>query len=133
MSHFAIAPTDIVVDYTLIPTQKNEPFYDEIVSIDGSTYVFTFRWSQLEGYWYLDVAEETGVSIITGIRLVLGITLGRTSVHRLFRSGVMLLIDTTDSDANPGFADLGTRVELRRFTNDQYLAAFGIKRTLVPS
>lgn len=133
MPHYEIAPTDIVVEYTAIPVQVGEPFYEQIVSIDGTTYTFTFRWDDDANYWYLDVADEAGDPINMGIRLVLGITLGRTSTHRLFRTGVMMLFDTSDSGVDPTLSDLGTRVELRRFTTDQYYAAFGIARKFVAS
>lgn len=83
--------------------------------IESVEYAFDVRWNARAAAWYFDVLEQDGTPIAYGIKIVLGAYLGKIVIHRLFRTGVMVAIDTTRASREATFDDLGTRVEVRWF------------------
>jgi hypothetical protein len=71
------------------------------------------------------VLTDLGVPICMGIKVVLGIQLGRRCLRAPFTNGVFVAVDLTRSGAEAGFDDIGTRVEIRRYSLDQALIRQG--------
>lgn len=105
-----------------IPLTPSEPWYTVTVPIDnpegdGTTpYVFELRWNDFDASWYFHLSQVDGTAILTGVRIVLGMFLGRRSNHELLKNGVFIAIDTTGKGRDATFDDLGTRVLLRYYT-----------------
>lgn len=84
-------------------------------ALDGRDYQLTLDWSQREGKWRLDLADQDGVAIRSGIALVVNWQLlaGVTDTRR--PPGELVLVDTMGRAEDPGFADLGSRFVLLYF------------------
>lgn len=126
---------DPSLSYTVLQFEPRQANYTFQSTIDGVTYTFGQRWNQTmrdgAGLWIMDVMAEDETPIVMGIPLVLGAALGRRSTHQLFQTGVIQAFDLSGEHREAAFEDLGQRVEVRRFTIEQALAASGLKRTLV--
>ena len=87
-------------------------------TVDDSPYVFRVYWNgrdrdeagTRQGAWYFDVSEPDGTRIATGVKVVLGVFLARTTSHPLTRRGVLLAYDTTKKGREATQADIGWRV-----------------------
>ena len=82
------------------------------VVLDGQQYNLTLRWNDTDQSWYLDVRSFQDEPIALGLRVVLGVYIGRQSTHPLFRRGAFVAVDSTKSGTEAGFNDLGPRVSL---------------------
>lgn len=86
-------------------------------------YLFRCRWNRQTLAYYLDVSESDKTPILYGMKVVLGTYLGRSSTHPLFRRGVFaprIPLGTDRREAQ--FADLGVRVQVWYFTNEEAFA-----------
>jgi hypothetical protein len=100
-----------------------------VTTIDDVPYVFRVYWSirdrddgtGVEGAWYFDVSEADDTPIASGIKIVLGVFLARTTRHALTRRGALLAYDTTRQDAEATFTDLGWRVLVLWIPEDEIL------------
>lgn len=115
-----------------IPITPSDPWQEITVPLDdtdGSTtpYIFEIRWNPRESAWYLNLFEANGDPIITGIKIVLGMYLGRRSRHSFFRKGVLVAIDTSNQGKEAGLDDLGTRVVLRRYTAQEVVTGRAVR------
>ncbi len=106
-------PWTVTLVLPFIPSEGNYRFQ---TTIEDVPYVFDVRWNERDVAWYFDLFQSDGVSIELGIKVVLNAYLGRTSTHSLFQRGVLAAIDTSGAYAEPGFDDLGTRVEVRYYS-----------------
>lgn len=115
----------------VIPITQGDPLQLMSISIDGEPYVLRVRWNMTDAAWYLDAWERDGVTAIAfGIKLVLGVMLGKAYNHPLFQSGGMFLIDLSNTGVEPGFTDLGARVILASTTVADLIALGQPSRTV---
>lgn len=117
-----------------IPTgDGTTPFFSVQQVLDGTVYTLEFRWNErckvppssiyspvpAPGAWFMGIYDEEGITpILTGIRLVADWKLGKASADSRMPPGALIATDTSGAGVDPGFADLGSRVELRYFTKD---------------
>lgn len=106
----------------LIPFAPSIPFQDFGLTFDGTLFVFNARWNQRAGAWYFDVFEDDQIPVIQGIKIVLGAYLGRRCNHRLFRTGVFVAVDLSGAGRDATLDDLGTRVQVARFSIAEVLS-----------
>lgn len=87
--------------------------WDQITEINGREYVLRFYWNDRAEAWYMDVADQDASPILYGIRLVVGVLLGRQLVgdSRMW-PGAMVCVVTAQDQSDPGQFDLGGRVQL---------------------
>lgn len=107
---------------TLIPLVPSEGLYDFSTSVNGYSLTFVVRWNAVEKAFFVDIYEQSGAPIVTGIKIVLGAYLGRWSQHPLFREGVLIAIDSSGDLVDAGFDDLGDRVELWYYTANELIS-----------
>lgn len=109
---------------TIIPFAPGQPEQRIEIALDGVSYILRARWNSSDderlGAWYLDAWERDGVTrIAMGVKLVLGVRLGRVSQHPLFKAGVFLVDGRPPDDPNrgqePRLNDLGGAVTLWHF------------------
>ncbi len=82
--------------------------WSQITALDGVSFVLTFRWSQRDGRWLLDIADAEGVAVRVGCPLNTGVPLLRGCVSTRRPAGELIVVDSTGAnDADPSFADLG--------------------------
>ncbi len=111
---------------TLLPLVPSIPSYRVSTTLEQDQYIFDLHWTEPAG-WFIDALEVDGTPIFR-CRLVLGTFLGRRVSHRLTRRGVLVPVDLSGEGREPGLDDLGTRVEVRYYPEDE-LAAEIIKMT----
>lgn len=93
-----------------IPTSfGNESHVEQRTTLSGRDYVLRFDWNQRDGYWMLSLLEPNGEPIITGVKLVADWPLLQGRLEALRPPGELLVVDSIEPHADPGFADLGER------------------------
>jgi hypothetical protein len=100
----------------VIPTRSDLPLYQQVTTLDGADYLLTFRYNARDFSWYLDLADQDGAAIVSGIHLVEGWDLLRRCVDPRRPPGLLMANDVTGAGGEAGPNDLGTRVELLYFT-----------------
>jgi hypothetical protein len=81
-------------------------------SLEGSNYIFTFRWNTRAEAWYFDITDENGTVLVSGRRLVVDWPIvGVREAPRVF-PGILWAYDTSGQQLDPGVDDLGDRVIL---------------------
>lgn len=107
---------------TFLPVAPSDPNNQFQVSLNDDVYTFDVRWNTRDEAWYFDLTDAEGRVIVAGVKIVLGALLGRRSSHPFFRQNVLVAIDTTLENRDPGFDDLGTRVLLKHMTAGEYIS-----------
>ncbi len=95
-----------------VPTRTDLGAYTFQVELDSLVYRFAFQFNDREGFWYLSIADESGVAIRSGIKVVVNTPLFRLIASEDAPPGELLAIDTTNADNEPGLTDLGESVLL---------------------
>lgn len=106
----------------LLPLEPSIPHYTFSTVISDNTYLFEVRWNARDAAWYMDVAEQDGAPIVTGVKVVLGANLARRANHKLFTLGAFVAMDTSRTGVDATLDDLGTRVQVVYMTNFEILA-----------
>jgi len=52
-----------------LPLFKDSPAVEMVISLEEVSYQLTYTWNQRASSWYLDVATQEGVKILSGIRI----------------------------------------------------------------
>lgn len=107
----------------IIPTNGGTPFYNQVTTLDGVDYLFSFHWNARDGYWYFDMADQDGVPIVSSVKLVVSWDLLRRCVDARRPPGLLFAQDTSGAFVDAGFSDLGERV-LLSYTPAADLAVF---------
>lgn len=89
------------------------------VPLEGRVYTLNVRWAGRESRWYLDVFDDDHVPIYTGIAVVLNFPLGFRCASTAWWPGALFATDTSGSNTEPGFDDLGARVQLIYFSSEE--------------
>lgn len=85
----------------------SDPFYTETVPLDGTDYVFDWRYNQREKSWYFSIATSSGDPLASGVKVVCGVSLlGRFADLRL-PPGVLMALSNTSDASPPGLTELG--------------------------
>jgi hypothetical protein len=103
----------------IIPFEPSTPFYTFACTLAGTQYQFNVRWNTRVGAWYFDLGRDDGTTIVHGIKIVLGVALGRRSTDADFPPGLIFATDTSGEDREAGLDDLGTRVVVTFFTFEE--------------
>lgn len=96
----------------VLPNVQDLARYSFELELDAVTFTFDFEWIDRSSHWLMSIADASGVALLSGRRVVIGFPLlNRYRDPRLPR-GMLDAIDTSDTDTEAGFADLGDRVKL---------------------
>jgi len=96
---------------------QSQASWSQRTALDGVDFTLTFRWSQRDGHWLMDLADAEGVAIRSGLTLATSIPLLRGIVDTRRPAGELIVVDSTGaSDLDPGFSDLGSRFVLMYVT-----------------
>lgn len=87
--------------YEIPLTAKPQAFS---ISLSGTTYRITMKWSAFGQSWVLDIADEEGAAIVSGIPVVTGSDLLEQYAYLNFGGK---LIASSDDGLAPDFANLG--------------------------
>lgn len=113
-----------------IPFRPGVPQQRVDVTLSGVTYGIVAHWNGREdgeegGAYYLNVYEEDDTPIAIGLKVVLGVLLGRRYTHEFFSSGARALIavDLGNSGRECGVDELGGRIQVWYLTELDLLLA----------
>lgn len=109
-----------------LSTRGDSLFFSISTVLDAEVFVFECKWNFRDESWYLSIFEEDNTPIVQGVRMVLGTYLGRKSTHKLFKSGVFVMVDTTGQSMEATQEDLGYRVKLIRFSVEEIIVGRGL-------
>lgn len=104
----------------VIPFTPSNPFDEFDTQLGTETCRFVQRWNERDEAWYFDLLSLEDAVIAAGIKIVLGVPLGRRVQHPIFAKGLIVAIDTSELARDPGFDDLGKRVRVCYLTNFEY-------------
>ena len=81
------------------------------ISLGGIVYTLTVKWNTVADCWVIDIANQNGVNIVTGIPLVTGCDL--LGQYKYLNLGGSLICQTDfDSAAVPTYQNLGSNSQL---------------------
>ena len=104
--------------YFSTPGAKHAYFRFE-ATLDEDLYLLDFRWHERASSWYLDIFDENGLEIATGRRVDVNIDLFQGRDKRL-PPGYLIAVDESWQGLAPTKqADLGDRVKVVYFTEDE--------------
>ncbi len=52
----------------------DKPYFQKNAPIEGRSILLTFRWNERSKAYYVDIAEEDGETLISGVKLELGVS-----------------------------------------------------------
>lgn len=107
----------------ILPFIPSEPEYRFRTALGDTTYIFDVRWNERDSAWYFDMLEVDETPILLGCKIVLGTYFGRRSAHTFFSDNIIGAVDTGQDNLDPGFDDLGTRVEIWHYTASELVNA----------
>lgn len=107
----------------VIPSDPNNQFS---VVLNDELYTFDIHWNRSDNAYYFDLLDSEGQYIVAGVKIVLGTLLGRRSAHPFFEQNVLVAIDSTPTNQDASFDDLGVRVFLKHMTVGEYLAELSL-------
>jgi hypothetical protein len=93
----------------------NTPNFTQITTLSGRDYVFTFHWNAREAAWYFDLADQDEVPIATSRKVTVGFPLITRCVDDRRPEGMLMAIDSSGQNGDPGLDDFGSRVKLVYF------------------
>lgn len=99
-----------------IPFRPSDNNYRLVVPFDNVVTIIDTRWNERDGAWYIDFRQEDETPIALGVKIVLGVNLGRRSTHDFFKTQVFVPFDTSGSGKDARFDELGARVIVQRLT-----------------
>jgi len=104
---------------------RADPHWDQITELDGAEYKLAFRWNQREARYSLSLYTPDDIPIALGAKLVVGWPLFLNATSELMPTGSFVVINSGDSEANPGIGELGIgkRCELFYFTEEEVASA----------
>ncbi len=105
-----------------IPLQPSVADYTMGVTIDGTHYLMHVYWNDRDSAWYFDMLASDETPIIQGVKIMLGVYLGRSAGVPPFSNGVLGVYDTSGQMKDAGFDDLGARVQMKWLPITQLLA-----------
>jgi len=108
MSYYAIE---------LVPGADAEPF-DQVLQLDGSKYLFRFRWAARASAWLLSIHDDQDVELIAGLALVNTSDLLRPFNDERLPPGQLSVVDVDGTGLDAGKADLGGRVQMFYVNNE---------------
>ena len=98
--------------YLNIPLSSVDPSFSRRFQLDDATFVLSFDWSEVAGYWFLSVADLDGVELASGIKVVTQWPLLRQHQDvTTFPKGDLIFVDPGEGGP-PGRNELGERVTL---------------------
>lgn len=106
-----------------IPTFHDEPYYEMQTILDGSTFILTFHWNEIDAAWFVSVADSKGVAIWSGRRIVANWPLMARCRDARRPKGEILCVVPAGDGSTPRYEDLGDAAKL------MYLDAAELGRT----
>lgn len=95
-----------------IPLDPSATNYRLRVPLDNETYLFDVRWNSRDAAYYVDIRQQDETPVALGLKLVLGVNIGRTYNHPFFQKHLLRMVDSSDDRLDATYDDIGRRVFL---------------------
>ena len=105
----------------IIPTLEQTPFFTQRTKLDGRDYILSFKYSDRENRWYVDISDQDGELIVASVKLTLGTLLLGCVVDPRRPPGELMVIHYPTYEPggsppeDPGFEDFGRDTLLTYF------------------
>lgn len=103
-----------------LPFVGSVAFQEFGTALAGIPYIFRLRWNTRDAAWYFDLFDANRSPIVSGIKIVLGVELGRRTTDARMPPGVLWASDLSNQGLDATFDDLGTRVIVYFFPFDEW-------------
>ena len=91
---------------SLVPTFP-DPFYDLIVTLEGTDYKMTWNYDQREDCYYLSLATPDGTDLVNGIKVISSWPLLHKWAWDGLPPGELIVVPMTQNDSPPGLGQIG--------------------------
>ncbi len=108
----------------LLPLVPSITFQEFDTTLDGTPFTVRVRWNTRDAAWYLSLFDASNDPIIQGIKIVLGVPLGRRTTDPRM-PGVFLAADLAPvggDEHDATFDDFGTRVVVHFYPFTEWFA-----------
>jgi len=95
-----------------IPTRSDLGNYTERIELDGSVYIFEFRWNDRFEQWVMDISDEQETPLVSGVVLFVGFELLHGLVSESLPPGRFIVLHDTEDSYEMKEEDLGDTVNL---------------------
>ena len=103
----------------VIPTFDDDT-WQQSTALEGVTYTLTFQFNQRCAAWYLSIADQDGVDIYNGVKLVCNVSLLRKCKDPRCPPGALIVFSSSATQEPPSRGDLiaGGACQLMYLTSD---------------
>lgn len=96
-----------------LPCQSTLPHFQFQCELDSTTYQFEFRWNERTSDWFMSMYDVLGNLLLGEQRVAATNVLAwRKHYDPAMPPGTLICYDTAGNDEDPGFSDLGQRVQI---------------------
>lgn len=88
----------------------------------ATNYIINLRWNTRDAAWYFDLLDQNESPIVSGIKIVLGVELGRRTTDQRMPKGVFWAADLSGQGVDATFDDLGERVVVYFYPFQEWFA-----------
>ena len=96
-----------------IPTVKNNAHYTTSMLFGEETYILHFDWNDRENRWYFGLSTYEGTMLLAGRKILVGGFFAYKIPNG--PQGFFIAVDSSGTNTEAGFDDLGARVQLGYF------------------
>lgn len=96
----------------IIPTISDSPFFRQITELDGTEYLFEFRYNTNCERWFMSIYRSDETPLAVGLVLRAGIEYSSYIAQEDRPEGLLYFVSTSAPDAECGIDDLGASFNL---------------------
>lgn len=96
----------------ILPVEPGLARYTFQCELDRVSFNFALEWTDRDSGWYMSIRDVVGAPLLSGRRVVLNYPLINLYREAGLPLGSIMALDSTGTDTEPGYADLGDRVYL---------------------
>lgn len=93
-----------------LPLEGGQAFQTFGTTLLSTNYIVNLRWNTRDAAWYFDLLDQNEAPIVSGIKILLGVELGRRTTDQRMPKGVFWAADLSGQGLDATFFDLGSRV-----------------------
>jgi len=79
--------------------------FTQEIALDGIPYIFTFTWNSRGEFWTIGISDKEQNTLISGIKLVLGLELLRKFPDKSLPPGRLFVFDVTGNELPIAYDD----------------------------
>jgi hypothetical protein len=96
----------------VIPVRSDFKSYSMKIELELVIYTLSFGYNTRRGRWYMDISDQAGNDILTGVPILINIPLCDQYIVNGLPPGRFIAIDQSGNNKIPGEDDLGNDVQI---------------------